>query len=99
MKVHIKSKQFQSFAGLFFPLMEMRTIGLSSLINSDLGLRASGLGYSYSEIVENLFAIFYAGGDCIEDIHSHFRMLPFFSTTNCSLLHRQFFLECVISFR
>ena len=71
MKVHIKSKKFQSFAGLFFPLMEMRTKGLSSLIDSELGVRASGLGYSYSEIVENLFAIFYAGGDCIEDIHSH----------------------------
>ena len=47
----------------------MHTKSLSTLIDSELCIRASGLGYSYSEIVENLFAIFYAGGDCIEGIH------------------------------
>lgn len=73
MKIQIKSNKFQSFAGLFFPLHEIRRIGLSSLIDSELGIRAKSVGYSYSEIIESLFAIFYCGGDCIEDIHSHLR--------------------------
>lgn len=73
MKVQIKSNSYQPFGGLFFPLHEIRTTGLSSLIDSELGFRVRQFGYSYSQIIESLFAIFLCGGDRIEDIHSHLR--------------------------
>lgn len=71
--VSINSESYQSFGGIIFPLRELRTIGLCSLIDHELGVRAKNQGYPYSEIIESLFALYFCGGDCIEDLHTHLR--------------------------
>ncbi len=46
-------------------------MGISQLIDNELGTRVKTVGFSYSDIIRNQFNIFYSGGDCAEDIQTH----------------------------
>ena len=62
-KVQKKSKVITPFAGVFFINEEFNRIGLSKLIDTQLGIRAKGFGYKYSEIFRSWFNVFFCGGD------------------------------------
>lgn len=71
MNIEIKSPKYQAFAGISFVFEAIRKTGFKSLVDAHLGMRCKSVGYSYSEIIENLFYVFYCGGGCVEDAASH----------------------------
>jgi len=74
MKIHKKTKQITSpFAGISFIDKSFTKSGLVELIDNELGCRVQTVGYSYSDIIKNFFHIFFCGGDCAEDIQTHFK--------------------------
>lgn len=60
-KIAIKSGSMTPFGGLFYAMDEFSRLGLDNLIDKYLGLRSSCIGYQYSEIISNLFWIYYCG--------------------------------------
>ena len=70
-KVHKYNKTVSPFSGISFVNESFNNIGLSRLIDSELGKRVKYAGYSYSEIIRNLSNVFLSGGDVIEDVSSH----------------------------
>ena len=52
-KIQIKSEELTPYGGLF-SIMEQFDSTLSSVIDSDLGLRCKSFGYQYSEIIRSL---------------------------------------------
>ena len=72
-KIVKKSNVMTPFAGIFFVEEEFNRVGLSKLIDNQLGMRVSSFGYSYSEIFGSWFNLFFCGGDCAEDIQVHVR--------------------------
>lgn len=70
-KVQNYKKSVSPFSGISFVNASFTNIGLSELIDSELGKRVKYTGYSYSEIIRNLTNVFLSGGDVIEDISSH----------------------------
>ena len=73
-KVQKYKKTVSSFSGISFVNESFNTIGLSQLIDSELGGRVKYAGYSYSEIIRNLANVFLSGADVIEDVSSHLGM-------------------------
>ena len=71
MKLQIKSDNLSPFAGISFVNEEFDKVGMSQLIDSELGARVKFFGYSYSDIIKNFFNVFFSGGDCAEDIQTH----------------------------
>lgn len=69
--IEIKFPKFQAFAGIFIVFEAIRKTGFKLLVDSHLGVRCKSIGYSYGEIIENLFYVFYCGGSYIEDAASH----------------------------
>ena len=51
--IQIKSEKLSPFGGIF-SIMEQFDSTLSSVIDSDLGLRCKSFGYQYSEIIRSL---------------------------------------------
>jgi len=80
MKIQIKSKLVSPFAGISFFVKCFRTSGIQQLIDNELGCRVTTIGYSYSDILKNYWAIFYTGGSCAEDIQAnlgkHLKSIP-----------------------
>jgi hypothetical protein len=72
-KVQKFSKNITPFAGVFFVNDEFKRSGLGKLIDSELGIRCSTKGYSYSNLIGNFFNLRLSGGECAEDIQQHFR--------------------------
>jgi hypothetical protein len=70
-KVQNYKKSVSPFSGISFVNESFNKIGLSSLIDSELGERVQYAGYSYSEIIRNLSNVFLSGGDVIEEVSSH----------------------------
>lgn len=70
-KVQNYKKSVSPFSGISFANASFNKIGLSKLIDSELGKRVKYAGYSYSDIIRNLSNVFLSGGDVIEDISSH----------------------------
>jgi hypothetical protein len=71
-KVEKKSQSITPFAGISFVNEAFNQCGLGHLIDSELGVRTLS-GYQYSEIIRNIFHIFFCGGGCMEDITAHLR--------------------------
>lgn len=71
-KVALKSDSITSFGGIFYVMDQFQRIGLDQLIDRQLGLRSFLTGYQYSEIISSLFWIYLCGGNCVEDIGTHF---------------------------
>ena len=71
MKLQKISTNVSPFAGISFVNKEFENIGMSQLIDSELGARVKTVGFYYSDIVKNFLNVFYSGGDCAEDIQTH----------------------------
>jgi hypothetical protein len=80
MKIQKLSNTVSPFAGISFVNNSFNDIGLSQLIDNELGARVKTFGFQYSEIIRNLANVFFSGGDVIEDIGAHLgehlRMIP-----------------------
>ena len=72
MKVQKLIDTVSPFAGISFVNDYFNKVGLNQLIDNELGARVKLVGFQYSEILRNLTNVFLAGGDCIEDISTHF---------------------------
>jgi len=72
-KVQIFSKNITPFSGVFFAHEEFNRCGLRELIDNQLGSRSSTKGYTYGNLLGNLFNLYLSGGECVEDIQQHFR--------------------------
>jgi len=70
-KVQKYKNTVSPFSGISFVNESFNKIGLSQLIDSELGKRVKYAGYSYSEIIRNLTNVFLSGGDAIEDVSTH----------------------------
>ena len=71
MKVQKISSNVSPFSGISFINGAFDKIGMSQLIDNELGARVKTVGFSYSDIIKNLCNVFYCGGDCAEDIQTH----------------------------
>ena len=71
MKVQQYSTTVNPFSGISFVNHIFNRVGLSELIDEELGTRVKYVGYSYSDIIRNLTNVFLSGGDVIEDVSSH----------------------------
>lgn len=72
-KVQKISDTVTPFAGISFVDAAFNRIGLSRLIDKELGMRSKSIGYTYSEIFRTWSDLLLCGGDCAEDIQAHFR--------------------------
>ncbi len=73
MKSTISTEQIGSFGGLNFISKHFTDLGLEKLINEHLGSRPLQSRYSYADVIKNLWLVFFAGGDCAEDIEEHLK--------------------------
>ena len=69
MKLQKISTQVSPFAGISFVHNEFIKVGMSHLIDNELGSRVKTVGFTYSDIIKNLVNVFYSGGDCAEIIY------------------------------
>ncbi len=80
MKVQNFKATINPFSGISFANNSFNRVGLSELIDRELGMRVETVGYQYSEIIRNLSNVFLSGGDCIEDISGnlggHLKSIP-----------------------
>jgi hypothetical protein len=58
MKLQKISTPVSPFAGISFVNNEFVKVGMSQLIDNELGRRVKTVGFSYSDIVKNLFNVF-----------------------------------------
>ena len=72
-KVQKISKNITSFAGVFFVHEAFNRSGLRKLTDKHPGIRISPKGYTYGNLLGNFFSLFLSGGECAEDIQTHFR--------------------------
>lgn len=71
-KVVIKSEKIAPFGGIF-PIMSIFNRKLAHLIDTELGIRSTTIGYQYSEIIRSLMCVYLCGGSAIEDISTHLK--------------------------
>lgn len=74
MKITTSLENINSFGGLNFVSNEFESLGLTQVINNELGSRSHFAKYSYSDIFKNIWMIAFAGGDCAEDIQEHLKV-------------------------
>jgi hypothetical protein len=70
-KIQKYTNTVNPFSGISFVNHSFNNVGLSQLIDTELGARVKLAGYSYSEIIRNLCNVFLSGGDVIEDVSTH----------------------------
>ena len=79
-KVQKFSDTVNPFSGISFVNDSFNKVGMSQLIDNELGSRVELFGYKYSDIFRNLTNVFLSGGDCIEDISGnlgeHLKSIP-----------------------
>lgn len=68
MKVTTSLENIKSFGGLNFVISEFESLKLPKLIANKLGSRSLSCKYQYSDMFKSLWATFFAGGDCAEDV-------------------------------
>ncbi len=71
MKLQKYLKTVSPFGIISFVNYKFNQIGLSELIDNELGKRVTFKGFSYSDIIINLTNFFLSGGDVNEDISTH----------------------------
>ena len=71
MKLQKISPHVSPFSGICFINEEYGKSGFTQLLDKQLGMRCKPVGFSYSDIIQNLINVFFCGGDCVEDIQSH----------------------------
>ena len=72
-KVQNYKKSVSPFSGISFVNESFNKIGLSSLIDSELGERVQYAGYSYSEIIRNLTNVFLKESTVHKRLHTVFQ--------------------------
>lgn len=65
-KLEIKSDRIMPFGGIFSVLREFSPI--EKIVDRELGIRSSLIGYQYGEIIRAMMCNYICGGDRIEDI-------------------------------
>ena len=73
MQITYSTEQIGSFGGLNFLSKEINRLKLDQLIDNHLGTRSERATYSYSDIIKNLWFIFFSGGDCAQDIEDNLK--------------------------
>lgn len=73
MHITKSAEKITPFGGFNFCFQSFHQSGLAGLIDQHLGERVKTVGFSYSDIIANQIGIFFAGGDCTEDINEHLR--------------------------
>jgi hypothetical protein len=73
MKITYSKEQIGSFGGLNFVAKEISHIGLEKIMTETIGKRSNSAEYSYLDVVKNMWLIFFAGGDCAEDIQENLK--------------------------
>jgi len=73
MKITTSTGNIKSFDGLNFISEEFNKLKLPELITKHLGKRSLQAKYSFSDVIKNLWAITFSGGDCAEDIHTNLK--------------------------
>jgi hypothetical protein len=71
-KIEKESEKITPFAGISLINNEFNRCGMSELIDKELGARVTLYGYQYSDIIRALCNVYYSGGNCVEDIQTHF---------------------------
>ena len=71
MKIQKVKDTISPFGGISFVNNAFNKIGLSQLIDNELGTRVNTTGFNYSEIIRNLSNVYISGGNVIEDIGTH----------------------------
>ena len=71
MKIQKYTSSVSPFSGISFVNETFNNVGLSQLIDDELGERVKYAGYCYSDIIRNLTNVFLSGGDVIEDVSTH----------------------------
>jgi hypothetical protein len=72
-KIQNISKNITHFAGIFPVNDEFKRCVLRNLVDNELGSRFSTKGYTYGNLICNFSNLFLGGGECAEDIQTHFR--------------------------
>ncbi len=72
-KIEISNQKINPFGGINFVISEIKKTGILELIDNQLGKRSPQAKYSYSDLILNLWSIFFCGGDCAEDINEHLK--------------------------
>ncbi len=73
MKITTSTDNIKSFGGLNFISEEFEKLKLPTLITQHLGKRSIQAEFSYVDVIKNIWAITFAGGDCAEDIHTNLK--------------------------
>jgi hypothetical protein len=73
MKVEKNSQKINPFGGINFVVNEIKKSGVLDVIDNQLGDRPKQATYSYSDLILNLWSVFFCGGDCAEDNNEHLR--------------------------
>ena len=72
MKIQNLKSKVSPFSGISLVNYHFNKVGLTQLIDNELGARVKTVGFQYGEIFRNLANVFLSGGSSIEDINSHF---------------------------
>ena len=72
-KVLNSTNNIQAFGGLNFVSDHFDKEGISVLIDSELGHRSLLATYSYADVIKNMWMLNFCGGECAEDIQTHFK--------------------------
>ncbi len=72
-KIEKDTQNINPFGGINFVINEIKHSGVLELIDSQLGMRPAQAKYSYSDLILNLWSIYFCGGDCAEDINDHLK--------------------------
>jgi hypothetical protein len=73
MKLEKNNQIINPFGGINFVVDAIKNEGLLELIDNQLGARAKQAQYSYSDLMLNLWSVFFCGGDCAEDANEHLK--------------------------
>jgi hypothetical protein len=73
MKVEKNSQIINPFGGINFIVEAIKQSGTLDVIDNQLGERPAQATYSYSDLILNLWSVFFCGGDCAEDMNEHLK--------------------------
>jgi hypothetical protein len=73
MKIEKNNQIINPFGGINFVVDIIKSAGVSELIDNQLGERAKQAQYSFSDVILNLWSVFFCGGDCAEDVNEHLK--------------------------
>jgi len=73
MKIRKNNQIINPFGGINFVVDEIRKSGVLQLIDNQLGKRPNQAEYSHSDLILNLWSVFFCGGDCAEDLNEHLK--------------------------